>query len=163
MVADSDTPSDPEPTPTTDAHAPTTRRLVSQLTAQHAALAVLVAATVVGAALRLVALDARPIHYDEGVHLIETWELLTDGTYTYTGYRHGPPLIYLSALLFNVGRCDAVTPPDSLRGAPHHVWRMTSAGLANPRQREWVLLVATGVRDGRDCYVVGGDTAVWWR
>ena len=102
MVADSDTPSDPEPTPTTDAHAPTTRRLVSQLTAQRAALAVLVAATVVGAALRLVALDARPIHYDEGVHLIETWELLTDGTYTYTGYRHGPPLIYLSALLFNV-------------------------------------------------------------
>lgn len=79
------------------------RHTVAALPASRQVLVgILGVATLVGATLRLTGLDARPIHYDEGVHLLETWELLTDGSYTYTGYSHGPVLIYLSAVIFRL-------------------------------------------------------------
>lgn len=85
------------------------RRLGRRLTIQHVLLTILAVTTLIGIVVRFLALDARAIHYDEGVHLLETWELVTEGTYTYTGYRHGPPLIYLSALLVEVtGTLDVV-------------------------------------------------------
>jgi len=43
-------------------------------------------------------LGAMHVTYDEGVHADVTRELVTQGTYRYSGGAHGPLLIYLSAL-----------------------------------------------------------------
>lgn len=103
MGTDANTTTDADTTTGTNTDDDTSgRRLSRFLTTEHVLLTVLAVAMLAGVVVRFLALDARAIHYDEGVHLLETWELATEGTYTYTGFRHGPPLIYLSALLFEV-------------------------------------------------------------
>lgn len=59
-----------------------------------------VAAALVVAALavlpRLYGLDARPAHWDEGVHAYYAREFLATGEFAYEPWRHGPLLYYLS-------------------------------------------------------------------
>ena len=59
--------------------------------------AALVLALVGGAALRLPALDLRPMHTDEAVHAIKFGALLEHGTYRYDRNEyHGPTLNYFT-------------------------------------------------------------------
>ena len=59
----------------------------------------LVAVTVLAAFLRFAHIGARPIHYDEAVHGLQTIDFVQTGFYRYQGKFHGPVLYYLSALL----------------------------------------------------------------
>jgi len=56
-------------------------------------------ATVVGALLRVVSLEQRPMHGDEAVHAVKFGELLEDGYYRYDPDEyHGPTLNYMTLI-----------------------------------------------------------------
>lgn len=61
------------------------------------------------AAVRLIGLDAKPLHHDESIHAYYSWQLLKEGRYEYHPLSHGPFLYYLMAALFKLfGVSDAV-------------------------------------------------------
>ena len=51
-------------------------------------------------ALRLIALDDRPVHHDESQHGFYAWQLLTTGEYSYTPVLHGPVDFFAIAASF---------------------------------------------------------------
>ncbi len=54
------------------------------------------------ASIRFLLLDARGVHFDEGVHGYYSWKFLTSGEFAYEPWRHGPFLYYLSAVFMGV-------------------------------------------------------------
>ncbi|MFC4356360.1 flippase activity-associated protein Agl23 [Halobium salinum] len=56
----------------------------------------------VAVVLRFHALEARPVHWDEGVHAYFAWEFLTTGQFTYEPWRHGPFLYYAGSVAMAV-------------------------------------------------------------
>ena len=52
----------------------------------------------VGLVLRLIALDAKPMHHDESEHAWFAWRMITGHGYSYNPIFHGPVQLYLIAL-----------------------------------------------------------------
>lgn len=48
--------------------------------------------------IRFLHLDARGVHFDEGVYGYYSWKFLTGGEFTYDPWRHGPFLYYVSVV-----------------------------------------------------------------
>lgn len=88
----SDAPGDSAPDPDSDPDSGLRFRSRSRL--RIAAAATLLALAV---AARLYHLDARPVHWDEGVHGFHAWKFLASGAFAYDPWRHGPLLFYLTA------------------------------------------------------------------
>lgn len=77
---------------------------VPEIREKTSVLQVVVALTVLTLAIwiRLHNLDARGVHFDEGVHGYYSWEFLRSGEFTYEPWRHGPLLYYVSVVSMKI-------------------------------------------------------------
>tara|TARA_B100000029_G_scaffold516069_1_gene626633 strand:- start:86834 stop:89326 length:2493 start_codon:yes stop_codon:yes gene_type:complete len=55
-----------------------------------------------GLILRLIDLDSRAVHYDEAIHLMASFKLMTDGLYEHSAWMHGPLQIETVSIIFKV-------------------------------------------------------------
>ena len=52
--------------------------------------------------LRVIELDARTVHYDEAIHLMASFKLITEGVYEHSAWMHGPLQIEMVSWIFKI-------------------------------------------------------------